>query len=88
MTIVLSGHSCMDDLLQAQVQTFVSNASLKKARRDIDKAITLNVQQISGTRQQVSGNGQPCAMTVLSPFQPRICGMTFICWMCHHILMW
>ncbi|KAK9832252.1 hypothetical protein WJX74_004283 [Apatococcus lobatus] len=39
---------------EAQVQGFVGDASLKKARRDIDKTITLNVQQISGTRQQVA----------------------------------
>ncbi|KAK9868042.1 hypothetical protein WJX84_012107 [Apatococcus fuscideae] len=40
--------------VNAEVQGFVGDASLKKARRDIDKTITLNVQQISGTRQQVA----------------------------------
>ncbi len=39
--------------MQAEVQDLMSNAALKKTRRDIDKFITLNVQQISGTRQQV-----------------------------------
>ena len=51
------GHAAQADSaalkLQAEVKNFISSADLKKTRRDIDKFVTLNVQQISGTRQQV-----------------------------------
>lgn len=44
----------MQGAVQDLVRPFVQDDSQKKERRKLDKFITLNVQQISGTQQQVS----------------------------------
>lgn len=43
--------------MQDLVQPLVKDESQKKERRKLDKFITLNVQQISGTQQQVLLSG-------------------------------
>ena len=56
------------------MQDLLADESLKKQRRDVEKKMTVHVQQISATVEQVGGNdvpqgrfhAQPCCRAVLS----------------------
>ena len=63
----LMGQGCVKFWLQAEAKGLIKDDSQKKERRRVDKFITLQVQQISATQQQVGCEHSPHAVYSASP---------------------